>query len=112
MSLGGCADPSQSTPELGSEHHSRACGNPPAAKPRTRDHQAPVHIEAVGALEPVDVTGAGDTVIATFTLGLACDASFSDAARLANYTGGLVVMKRGTASVTGAELEHSILSDA
>jgi len=76
------------------------------------DHQAPVHIEAVGALEPVDVTGAGDTVIATFTLGLACDASFSDAARLANYAGGLVVMKRGTASVTGAELEHSILSDA
>jgi rfaE bifunctional protein kinase chain/domain len=75
------------------------------------DHQAPVHIEAVGALEPVDVTGAGDTVIATFTLSLAGKASFSDAARLANYAGGLVVMKRGTASVTAPELENSILSD-
>jgi D-glycero-beta-D-manno-heptose-7-phosphate kinase len=76
------------------------------------DHQAPVHIKAVGALEPVDVTGAGDTVIATFALGLACEASFSDAARLANYAGGLVVMKRGTASVTPEELENSIRSDS
>jgi D-glycero-beta-D-manno-heptose-7-phosphate kinase len=69
---------------------------------------APVHIRAVGAQQPVDVTGAGDTVIATFTLALACDASFADAARLANYAGGLVVMKRGTATVSAAELEHSI----
>ena len=69
---------------------------------------APVHIHAVGAQQPVDVTGAGDTVIATFTLALACDASFADAARLANYAGGLVVMKRGTATVSAAELEHSI----
>jgi rfaE bifunctional protein kinase chain/domain len=76
------------------------------------DHQSPVHIKAVGALEPVDVTGAGDTVIATFALGLACDASFTDAARLANYAGGLVVMKRGTASVTAQELENSILTDS
>ncbi len=75
-------------------------------------HQAPVHIDAVGALEPVDVTGAGDTVIATFALALACEASFSDAALLANYAGGLVVMKRGTASVSAPELENSILSDA
>ena len=69
---------------------------------------APLHIDAVGAREPVDVTGAGDTVIATYTLALASDASFPDAARLANYAGGLVVMKRGTATVTTAELEHSI----
>ena len=69
---------------------------------------APVHIHAVGAQQPVDVTGAGDTVIATFTLALACDASFADAARLANYAGGLVVMKRGTATVSAAELEYSI----
>ncbi|HKE56454.1 MAG TPA: PfkB family carbohydrate kinase [Pyrinomonadaceae bacterium] len=75
------------------------------------NQESPLHIEAVGALEPVDVTGAGDTVIATFALGLACDASFSDAARLANYAGGLVVMKRGTASVTASELEASLLSD-
>ena len=70
----------------------------------------PLHIKAVGAESPVDVTGAGDTVIATFTLALSCDSSFSDAARLANYAGGLVVMKRGTASITSAELEHSIIN--
>ena len=68
----------------------------------------PVHIPAVGAQQPVDVTGAGDTVMATFTLALASGASFADAARLANYAGGLVVMKRGTATVSAAELEHSI----
>ncbi len=70
----------------------------------------PLHIRAVGAQQAVDVTGAGDTVIATFALALASGASFADAARLANYAGGLVVMKRGTASVSAAELEHSILS--
>lgn len=70
---------------------------------------APLHLEAVGAREPVDVTGAGDTVMATYTLALASDASFPDAARLANYAGGLVVMKRGTASVSSEELAGSIL---
>jgi rfaE bifunctional protein kinase chain/domain len=74
------------------------------------DGAAPVHIQAIGAEQPVDVTGAGDTVIATFSLALASGASFADAARLANYAGGLVVMKRGTATITAAELEHSILS--
>src|ERR1043166_4284383 len=66
---------------------------------------APVHIQAVGAQQPVDVTGAGATVIATFTLALASGASFAAAAHLANYAGGLVVMKRGTATVSAAELE-------
>lgn len=75
------------------------------------DNATPLHIRAVGAQQAVDVTGAGDTVIATFALALASEASFSDAARLANYAGGLVVMKRGTATVTAAELEHSILTD-
>lgn len=70
----------------------------------------PLHVPAVGAQQPVDVTGAGDTVIATFALALASQASFEDAARLANYAGGLVVMKRGTASVAANELEHSILT--
>lgn len=70
----------------------------------------PLHIKAVGAASPVDVTGAGDTVIATFTLALSCDSSFVDAARLANYAGGLVVMKRGTASITPGELEYSIIN--
>ena len=69
----------------------------------------PVHIPAVGAQQAVDVTGAGDTVIATFTLALASGASFTEAAHLANYAGGLVVMKRGTATVSASELEHAIL---
>lgn len=73
------------------------------------DGVAPIHLDAVGAREPVDVTGAGDTVMAAYTLALASDSSFPDAARLANYAGGLVVMKRGTASVTGEELEYSVL---
>ena len=73
------------------------------------DGVAPVYMEAVGAREPVDVTGAGDTVMAAYSLALASDSSFPDAARLANYAGGLVVMKRGTASVTREELENSVL---
>ena len=68
---------------------------------------APLQIPAVGA-QAVDGTGAGDTVIATFALALASDSSFAEAAQLANYAGGLVVMKRGTASVSAAELEQSI----
>jgi len=72
---------------------------------------SPVHIRAVGAQQAVDVTGAGDTVIATFALALASGSSFADAARLANYAGGLVVMKRGTATVSARELEHAIRQD-
>jgi rfaE bifunctional protein kinase chain/domain len=68
-----------------------------------------IHIDAVGSHEPVDVTGAGDTVIAAYALALASDSSFPDAARIANYAGGLVIMKRGTASVTREELESSVL---
>jgi len=74
------------------------------------DDAAPLHIRAVGAQQAVDVTGAGDTVIATFALALASGASFADAARLANYGGGLVVMKRGTATVSRGELENAINS--
>ncbi len=65
---------------------------------------APLHIDAVGSRQPLDVTGAGDTVIATYALALASGASFADAARLANFAGGLVVMKRGTATVSTGEL--------
>jgi rfaE bifunctional protein kinase chain/domain len=68
-----------------------------------------IHIDAVGSHEPVDVTGAGDTVIAAYALALASDSSFPDAVRIANYAGGLVIMKRGTASVTREELESSVL---
>lgn len=74
------------------------------------DNDAPLHIHAVGSQQSVDVTGAGDTVIATFALAVASDASFADSARLANHAGGLVVMKRGTASVSASELEQSILN--
>lgn len=70
---------------------------------------APLHLAAIGAHDPVDVTGAGDTVMAAYTLALASGSSFSDAARLANYAGGIVVMKRGTAAVTSEELQNSIL---
>ena len=74
------------------------------------DGVAPLHIAAVGGSEPVDVTGAGDTVMATYSLALAAGASFSDAAHLANHAGGIVVMKRGTAAITPRELEHSIVN--
>lgn len=73
-----------------------------------QDGDLPLHIPAVGAEQAVDGTGAGDTVIATFALALASGSSFSEAAHLANHAGGLVVMKRGTASITSLELEHSI----
>ena len=59
-----------------------------------------LHIPIFGSDEVADVTGAGDTVIAAFGLALAAGASFADAARVANYAGGIVVMKRGTATVS------------
>jgi len=68
------------------------------------------HIPIVGSDQVTDVTGAGDTVIATFTLALAAGASFGEAARLANHAGGLAVMKRGTATVTAEELEAAIMT--
>jgi bifunctional ADP-heptose synthase (sugar kinase/adenylyltransferase) len=71
----------------------------------------PLHIPIYGTDEVADVTGAGDTVIAVFTLALACGASPEHAARLANYAGGIVVMKRGTATVTRAELISAIRGD-
>ncbi|HWI17620.1 MAG TPA: PfkB family carbohydrate kinase [Vicinamibacterales bacterium] len=67
-----------------------------------------VHIPIFGSDQIADVTGAGDTVMATMTLALAGGASFEDAARLANYAGGLVVMKRGTATVSAAELRRAV----
>lgn len=61
-----------------------------------------------GSSDIVDVTGAGDTVISVLTLALAAGASFRDAAELANYAGGLVVMKKGTATVTADELRKAV----
>jgi rfaE bifunctional protein kinase chain/domain len=69
------------------------------------------HIPIVGSDQIADVTGAGDTVIATMTLALAAGASFIEAAHLANYAGGLVVMKRGTATISADELRQAVLTD-
>ena len=68
----------------------------------------PLHLPAVGSHEAVDVTGAGDTVIATYTLALASGGTFTEAAHLANHAGGIVVMKRGTACVAAQELLSSV----
>jgi len=70
--------------------------------------QEPRHIPVFGSDQAVDVTGAGDTVIATFTLALTAGASFLHAAQLANCAGGLVVMKRGTTAVAAQELREAI----
>jgi rfaE bifunctional protein kinase chain/domain len=70
-----------------------------------------LHIPIFGSDEIADVTGAGDTVIGTMTLALAAGATFELAAHLANYAGGLVVMKRGTATVSNAELVAAVRSD-
>ncbi len=68
----------------------------------------PVHIEAFGGRNIVDVTGAGDTVAAVFTLSLASGADFLSAAVLANIAGGLSVMKEGAASITKEELVKGV----
>jgi rfaE bifunctional protein kinase chain/domain len=73
--------------------------------------QPTVHIPIFGSGEVADVTGAGDTVIATFGLALAAGASLYEAARLSNYAGGLVVKKRGTATVSPQELVDAVISD-
>lgn len=66
------------------------------------------HIPVHGSDQAVDVTGAGDTVLAAYTLGMASGASSLEAAHIANIAGGLVVMKRGTATVSQQELLDAI----
>ena len=68
----------------------------------------PIDIPIFGSDEVADVTGAGDTVIATFTASLAAGATTEEAAHLANYAGGIVVMKRGTATVSQQELLRAL----
>ena len=70
--------------------------------------EKPLHIPVHGSDQAVDVTGAGDTVLAAYTLGLASGASALEAAHIANIAGGLVVMKRGTATVSREELLEAI----
>jgi bifunctional ADP-heptose synthase (sugar kinase/adenylyltransferase) len=68
----------------------------------------PIDLPIFGSDQVTDVTGAGDTVIAAFTAALAAGASTEEAAQLANYAGGIVVMKRGTATVSREELLSAI----
>jgi rfaE bifunctional protein kinase chain/domain len=77
-------------------------------EPRRSTRHIPIH----GSDEITDVTGAGDTVIATFTLALAAGAGFEEAAQLANYAGGIVVMKQGTRPVTFEELSIAVQGDS
>lgn len=72
----------------------------------------PLHVAVHGTDQVADVTGAGDTVIATFTLALAAGGTPAEAARLANYAGGIVVMKRATATVSADELVLAVRGDA
>ena len=72
------------------------------------DGRRPQRLPIFGSDQVADVTGAGDTVIAAFTLALSAGATFLDAALLANCAGGLAVMKSGTATVTGRELAEAI----
>lgn len=64
-------------------------------------------IPVYGTDEIADVTGAGDTVISAFTVALAAETSPAEAATLANTAGGIVVMRRGTATVSQAELRQA-----
>jgi len=71
----------------------------------------PAHIPVWGSDEVADVTGAGDTVLAVLTAALAAGATPLEAARLANYGGGIVVMKLGTATASRGELRRAVESD-
>ncbi len=74
-----------------------------------RKGQAAVHIAPYGSQEAVDVTGAGDTVAATYSAAIAAGAEPEAAARIANVAGALKVSKAGTATVSRAELLAEIV---
>jgi D-glycero-beta-D-manno-heptose-7-phosphate kinase len=71
----------------------------------------PFHLPVYGTDEVADVTGAGDTVIGALTLAFLAGCGHVEAALLANYAGGIVVMKRGTATVTREDLRHAVRTD-
>jgi D-glycero-beta-D-manno-heptose-7-phosphate kinase len=75
-----------------------------------RQGAPPLAIPPFGSGEVADVTGAGDTVIATYTLALLAGGSPEDAAVLANTAAGIVVMKYGTATVSPTELTAALRS--
>jgi len=66
------------------------------------------HLPVHGTTQVADVTGAGDTVIGTFALATAAGATPIEAALLANYAGGIVVMKMGTATLDRTELAEAV----
>jgi len=68
----------------------------------------PVHMPAVTREEVADVTGAGDTVLATLTVALTCGATMREAAALSNYAAGICVRKLGAATVSPDEISSSI----
>lgn len=72
------------------------------------DGRPPEFIPISGSSDIVDVSGAGDTVAAALTASLVAGASFLDAARIANAAAGVVVMKRGTATVSVRELKEAL----
>ena len=74
-----------------------------------RKGHPPTHIPAHGGQEAVDVTGAGDTVAATYGAAVAAGADPDSAARLANVAGALVVQKAGTGTVSRGELLAEIV---
>ncbi len=69
------------------------------------------HLPVHGTSQVADVTGAGDTVIGTFALALAAGGQPLEAACLANYAGGVVVMKMGTATLSADELRTAVQDD-
>jgi len=71
----------------------------------------PFSIPIYGSDEIVDVTGAGDTVISTYTLALTAGANFREAAYLSNYAASKVVMKKGAATVTQEELKEILIQE-
>lgn len=73
-----------------------------------RKNAEPFVVPPFGSGEVADVTGAGDTVIATYTLALLAGGSPEEAAVLANTAAGIVVMKYGTATVSPAELTAAL----
>lgn len=75
-----------------------------------RDGHEPLHLPTV-AREVFDVTGAGDTVIATLAAALAAGADIEQAVRLSNFAAGIVVGKLGTATVSPAELRAQLAPD-
>ena len=74
----------------------------------TAPDEDPVLIPVHGTDEVADVTGAGDTVMAVYSAALAAGATPLEGAFLANYAGGIVVMKQGTATVSRDELRAAV----